>query len=186
MSNFVQANQKEDDERAKQALIEMQQQEVSKNNGTAPSGPLSIGITIKNDEEIKKLEEIIDEERRITVQGYIFFAETRELRSGRTLLTFKITDYTDSISVKRFSRDKEDAEMLSMVKKGMWVKVRGSVQNDTFMRDLVMMANDIHEIRPKVRMDTAPEGEKRVELHLHSRMSQMDSAATISRLCSPG
>ena len=177
---FVQANQKEDDERAKQALIEMQQQEVSKNNGTAPSGPLSIGITIKNDEEIKKLEEIIDEERRITVQGYIFFAETRELRSGRTLLTFKITDYTDSISVKRFSRDKEDAEMLSMVKKGMWVKVRGSVQNDTFMRDLVMMANDIHEIRPKVRMDTAPEGEKRVELHLHSRMSQMDSAATIS------
>ena len=70
-------------------VIEMQQQEVSKNNGTAPSGPLSIGITIKNDEEIKKLEEIIDEERRITVQGYIFFAETRELRSGRTLSHLK-------------------------------------------------------------------------------------------------
>ncbi len=68
----------------------------------------------------------------------------------------------------------------------MWVKVRGSVQNDTFIRDLVMMANDINEIRPKVRMDTAPEGEKRVELHLHTPMSQMDAVTTISELCSPG
>ncbi|MBS4177086.1 PolC-type DNA polymerase III [Bacillus sp. FJAT-49731] len=178
---FLEAKQKEDQERARQAVFEMQQQEASKeNNNGIPSGPLTIGITIKNDDEIKKLEEIIDEERRVAVEGYIFDAETRELRSGRTLLTFKITDYTDSISVKMFSRDKEDAEMLKMVKKGMWARVRGSVQNDTFVRDLVMMANDINEIRPKARMDTEPEGEKRVELHLHSPMSQMDAVSSIS------
>ena len=76
-----------------------------------------------------------------------FHAETRELRSGRTLLTFKITDYTSSIMVKMFSRDKEDAALFNHVKKGMWVKVRGSIQNDTFVRDLVMIGNDINEIK---------------------------------------
>src|SRR5690606_24765192 len=76
--------------------------------------------------------------------------------------------------------DKEDAEMLKLVKKGMWARVRGSIQNDTFVRDLVMMANDINEIRPKGRLDTAEEGEKRVELHLHSPMSQMDAVTSIS------
>ena len=75
--------------------------------------------------------------------------------------------------------------MLSMVKKGMWVKVRGSVQNDTFMRDLVMMANDIHEIRPKVRMDTAPEGEKRVEFILQPNESD-GFCRYHFKLCSPG
>ena len=157
--------QKEDEERARQAVFEMQQQEASNGSSNgAPTGPLTIGITIKN-EEVKKLEEIIDEERRVAVEGFVFDAEIKELRSGRTLLTFKITDYTDSILVKMFSSDKEDAGMIDRVKKGMWARVRGSVQNDTFVRDLVMMANDINEIRPKGRLDTAPEGEKRVELH---------------------
>lgn len=64
----------------------------------------------------------------------------------------------------------------------MWVKVRGSVQNDTFVRDLVVMAQDINEIFKETRRDTAPEGEKRVELHLHSPMSQMDAVTPIDRL----
>ena len=50
----------------------------------------------------------------------------------------------------------------------MWVKARGSIQNDTFVRDLVMIANDVNEMKPQLKEDTAPEGEKRVELHLHS------------------
>ncbi|MCR2820683.1 PolC-type DNA polymerase III [Lederbergia panacisoli] len=178
---IIEANRKEDEERARQAVADMQRIDSEKDQGNGvPAGPLTIGITIKNDDEIKKLEEIIDEERRIAVEGYIFDAEVRELRSGRSLLTFKITDYTDSISVKMFSRDKEDAEMLKMVKKGMWVRVRGSVQNDTFVRDLVMMAHDINEVQPKARLDLADKEAKRVELHLHSPMSQMDAVSSIS------
>ncbi|MBS4198992.1 PolC-type DNA polymerase III [Bacillus sp. FJAT-49732] len=181
VQRIIEANRKEDEERARQAVVDMQRTdaEKEKNNGEFV-GPLMIGLTIKNDEDIKKIEDIIDEERRIAVQGYIFDAEIRELRSGRSLLTFKMTDYTDSILVKMFSRDKEDVEMLNMVKKGMWVKVRGSVQNDTFVRDLVMIANDINEVKPKTRLDLAKDGSKRVELHLHSPMSQMDAVTSIS------
>ncbi|MFD1705912.1 PolC-type DNA polymerase III [Siminovitchia sediminis] len=178
---FMEEKQKEDEERARQAVAEMKKLEEEKKNSSDVelNGPLTIGYAIKNDEDIRKLEDIVDEERRITVEGYIFSAETRELRSGRTLLLFKLTDYTDSISVKMFSKDQEDAAMMNLVKKGMWARVRGSVQNDTFARELVLMAQDINEVKAKERMDHA-DGEKRVELHLHSPMSQMDAVTSIS------
>ncbi|WP_142505073.1 PolC-type DNA polymerase III [Melghirimyces algeriensis] len=133
-------------------------------------GPVSIGYHF-SDEPIL-IKEITDEERRVTIRGCVFKSEIRELRSGRTLLTFNVTDYTDSIAVKVFARDKEDAGKLNRVKNGMWVALRGSVQYDTFARDLVVMANDLKEIPPYKRQDRAEE--KRVELHLHTAMSAMD------------
>ncbi|WP_243354325.1 PolC-type DNA polymerase III [Bacillus litorisediminis] len=178
---FLLEKQKEDEQRALLAVQE-QQKQADQASDDKPQGPIIIGYTIKNDEEFKKMIDIVDEERRVAIEGYIFDAETKELRSGRTLLTFKITDYTSSLMVKMFSRDKEDARILEMVQKGMWVRVRGSIQNDTFVRDLVMIANDINEIPTPTREDTAPEGEKRVELHAHSPMSQMDAVSSISSL----
>lgn len=181
---FLLAKQKEDQERGLQAMVELQRKEAEKDqaSGDLPSGPLTIGLTIKDNNDFRSLIDIVDEERRIAVEGFIFDAEIRELRSGRSLLTFKITDYTSSIMVKMFSRDKEDAALFQLVKKGMWVKVRGSIQNDTFVRDLVMIGNDINEIKPVGRKDTAPEDQKRVELHLHTPMSQMDAVTPVSAL----
>lgn len=172
----------EDQERAMQALIEMEKKDKESDEDQVPSGPLVIGYQIKDSEEIRTLDSIMDEERRITVQGYVFDVETRELKSGRTLCIFKITDYTNSILIKMFAREKEDAALMKSLKKGMWVKARGSIQNDTFVRDLVMIANDVNEIKAKTREDSAPEGEKRVELHLHSPMSQMDAVTGIGKL----
>lgn len=97
----------EDQERAMQALIEMEKKEKEGDEDQAPSGPLVIGYQIKENEEIRTLDSIMDEERRITVQGFVFDAETRELKSGRTLCIFKITDYTNSILVKMFAREKK-------------------------------------------------------------------------------
>ncbi|MBM7694851.1 DNA polymerase-3 subunit alpha (Gram-positive type) [Peribacillus deserti] len=181
---FLEQKQKEDQERGLAALVEMQKKESerAKEDGAASEGPLLIGYRIKEDADFRRLEHIVDEERRIAIEGYVFDAETRELRSGRTLLTFKVTDYSSSIMVKMFSRDKEDATQLARIKKGMWVRVQGSIQNDTFVRDLVMIANDINEIKAKGRSDTAPEGEKRVELHLHTPMSTMDAVSSVSSL----
>ncbi|MEH7110924.1 PolC-type DNA polymerase III [Neobacillus niacini] len=182
---FLLAKQKEDQERGLMALADLQKKEAEKEAGVhVPDGPLSIGLTIKGDQDLRNMIDIVDEERRVTVEGFIFDAETRELRSGRTLLTFKITDYTSSLMVKMFSRDKEDAALYQLVKKGMWVRVRGSIQNDTFVRDLVMIGNDINEIKPAGRKDTAREDEKRVELHLHTPMSSMDAVTPVGTLIS--
>ncbi|MBB5323636.1 DNA polymerase-3 subunit alpha (Gram-positive type) [Anoxybacillus tepidamans] len=178
---FLAQKQQEDEARALAALAEM----VTKKEPPAEAvleqaGPLVIGYPIREEEEVRTLDSIVEEEKRVVVQGYIFEAEVKELKSGRSLLTFKMTDYTNSILVKMFSRDKEDAALMEKVRKGMWVKVRGSVQNDTFVRDLVLLANDVNEIKPNEREDTA--SEKRVELHLHTPMSQMDAVTSVTKL----
>ncbi|MFA9456058.1 PolC-type DNA polymerase III [Halalkalibacter sp. AB-rgal2] len=175
---FVENRKKEDHSKVVEAILEKKKQEEQVEKKVSDKN-LMIGYSIKDDPVL--LETIRDEERRITVQGYVFNAETRELRSGRTLLTFKITDYSDSILVKMFSRDKEDVPLLQAIKKGMWVKVRGGVQNDTFVRDLVMIGNDVNQVVPKEKQDTAKEDEKRVELHLHTTMSQMDGIVSAGR-----
>lgn len=176
-AEFVEQREKEDQSKVVEAILEKKKQEEKMEKQTEER--LVIGYPIKD--EPTPLEAIVDEERRITIQGYVFDAETKELRSGRTLLTLKVTDYTDSILVKMFSRDKEDVPLMEALKKGMWVKVRGSVQNDTFVRDLVMIANDIEQIAPIERNDFAKEGKKRVELHLHTTMSQMDGVASAEK-----
>ncbi|SDM65187.1 DNA polymerase-3 subunit alpha [Fictibacillus solisalsi] len=177
---FVEQKKQEDADKVLAALIE--KEKADKREAAAVPSEVTIGYKIPD--EPVAIETIQDEERRVTLQGYVFDAETRELRSGRTLLTFKITDYTDSIMVKIFSRDKEDVPILNAVKKGIWVKVRGGIQNDTFVRDLVMIANDINQITPETRKDLAEEGKKRVELHLHTPMSQMDAVSSASSLIS--
>ena len=81
-----------------------------------------------------------------------------------------------------FSRDNEDAEMMKTLKKGAWVRARGGIQNDTFVRDLIMMAQDIMEVAPVIRKDKAPDDRKRIELHAHTTMSQMDAVVSASAL----
>ncbi|MBY7143634.1 PolC-type DNA polymerase III [Virgibacillus sp. NKC19-3] len=142
--------------------------------------PFMIGYKIQDD--VMQMEEIQEEERRVTVQGYIFAVEVRQLRSGRSLLIIKATDYTDSLEIKMFSKGDEDAAKFEAVKEGMWVKARGSIQTDMYTNELAMMAGDIHEVKVEARMDEASNDNKRVELHAHTTMSQMDAVVSPSAL----
>lgn len=65
-------------------------------------GPVMVGKKISEETEIRPMKTIVEEERIVVVQGYVFDSEVRELRSGRKILTFKITDYTSSFAVKSF------------------------------------------------------------------------------------
>src|SRR5699024_4960423 len=104
-----------------------------------------------------------------------------ELRSGRSLLILKATDYTDSLEIKMFSRNDEDQAVFAAAKEGIWIKARGRIQTDQFSNELTMMATDIQEVQMKKRTDNH-EGEKRVELHAHTTMSQLDAVMSPSRL----
>lgn len=138
----------------------------------APSrGAVILGKVIKG--EPVALEKIKEEERKVVVMGRIIFLETRELRSGRTLIIFDITDDTDAISVKLFSDDKTPDTIFQDLQMGVWVKVQGPVQTDKYSQELTLMANDVNLGQAVVREDLAPE--KRVELHLHTKMSSLDS-----------
>ncbi|NLL52059.1 MAG: PolC-type DNA polymerase III [Peptococcaceae bacterium] len=126
---------------------------------------------------ICEIKDITEEERQIIVQGEVCEAETRQLKSGRQLLTFGLTDKTNSISCKVFLDEGKDPVNL---KPGDWLKVRGPVQFDRYTMELTLMARDIVAVPRQVRMDRAEE--KRVELHLHTKMSEMDAVSSTTSL----
>lgn len=147
--------------------------------GASAGEPLVFGYPIK-DTPIP-LQQIVEEENKVTVQGTILRLEQKSLRNGNTLFQFILTDFTDSIAVKCFARSKEDAELLSRLKNNMWIVARGKVEYDRFMPvpELTFIPNDINEVPPPPeRMDEAEE--KRVEFHLHTNMSTMDGVTSAS------
>jgi DNA polymerase-3 subunit alpha (Gram-positive type) len=145
----------------------------------AESPAIVLGRDIKPGEDVQQMVTINQEERSVLIEGYVFDVEVRELRSKRKLMTVKITDYTSSFLVKKFSNNKEEEAVFDEIQKGMWLKVRGSVQEDSYSRELTVNARDLVQVKHQPRADTA-EGEKRIELHLHSNMSQMDGMPPIS------
>ena len=178
IENFRKQTIEEDRQFALNAA-KVKKENEEKNGKDKPNNQtLKIGSQIQD--EPANMEEIIEEERRITVQGYVFSSEVRKLRSGRSLLILKATDYTDSLEIKMFSRNDEDEEMFELAKEGIWIKARGRVQVDNFSNELSMMANDIEQISVHSRQDYAEE--KRVELHAHTTMSQLDAVVSPSRL----
>lgn len=131
-------------------------------------------------ETIKPISSIIEEEFKVALEGVIFDIEIKALKSGRHIVQLKITDYTDSLILKMFTRKgKNDLEHLSSLKVGDWVRAQGRIEQDTFIRDLVMMMSDIEKINKQAKTDKAEN--KRVEFHLHTAMSQMDGITHISR-----
>lgn len=155
------------------------QQSKAANADRQQNVKVQLGRNIKADDEPQQMVTINEEERRVLIEGYVFDAEVRELRSKRKLLTFKMTDYSSSFLVKKFSNNANDEAVFDQIHKGMWLRVRGSVQEDSYSRELTVNAQDVVEVSHADREDTA-EGEKRIELHLHTNMSQMDAIPSIS------
>lgn len=185
LNEFKSRKEHEDEQEAIRMTENIEKAELKrKKQGDTLSvqGPVRIGRKIAPKEEPRQMNGILEEERSVVIEGFVFDAEVKDLRSGRQLLIFKMTDYTSSFSVKKFSNTPEDEAMFGKIKKGMWLRVRGSVQEDTFMRDLVVNAFDIMEWPHEVREDLAEDGQKRVELHAHTTMSQMDAPLNVTEL----
>jgi len=124
-----------------------------------------------------QIKNLIGEDNNITIEGYVFGTDYFESsKSDFKIITLKVTDYSDSIYVKVFTRQEEDyARLVKALKPGKWLKIRGYSKIDNFSgKELVLNARDINEIESKdeKREDNAPK--KRIELHAHTKMSQMD------------
>ncbi|MCY6483935.1 PolC-type DNA polymerase III [Clostridium aestuarii] len=130
--------------------------------------------------EIVNISEIKETSGITTVCGDIFKIKIIETKSGRKIITFFITDYTSSITVKCFPKPKETDELIEELKVGLYCKVRGEAVHDSFAREVVIMAKDIVKTTKIERMDTAEE--KRIELHVHTQMSAMDGLSSTSSL----
>ena len=125
--------------------------------------------------EITKIKDLEDGNKDIFVEGHVFNVESRELKSGKVILTGEITDYTDSISFKKFLSSKDKFADLEDIKPGVWVQIQGNVLDDTFQHEIVLNIKSIKLIKHIGRQETYEGKQKRVELHLHTNMSQLDA-----------
>ena len=130
-------------------------------------------------EGIVPISSITREENSVNLEAYVFDAEynalTKKDGTPLYLATLKISDNTSSILAKTFARDEEEFAILGKnLKKGKWFHFTGQVRFDDYAKDLVFQMRDYEEIgNPEIkRVDDATE--KRVELHSHTMMSQMD------------
>lgn len=123
-----------------------------------------------------RVSDIVSEDPRVVIEGRIFELESRPLKNGKTLVSFCITDDTDSIQVKVF--DTEEGNLAQSLSEGDWVVVEGATRYDSFSRELVVTARNIVRGEAPSVVDDAPV--KRVELHLHTKMSAMDSVVDCS------
>jgi len=141
-----------------------------------------MGETIKS--KVSTIDSIIGEDNNITVEAFVFGTEIFESnKSNFKILTLKISDKTDSILAKIFSKDEDEFKSVcKQIKSGNWYKIRGYVKNDQFAHDMVLNIRDIESIPSKdvSVMDDAEE--KRIELHAHTMMSQMDGCVDAKKL----
>ena len=110
----------------------------------------------------------------VVVEGKVFKCEFRELRQpGMWLALIEMTDYEGSVIVRKRMLEKDVAPLRDRVSTGMWLRVAGTMELTYDGHDMQLNPRDVTEITHDPRMDTAEV--KRVELHLHTRMSNMDA-----------
>jgi DNA polymerase-3 subunit alpha (Gram-positive type) len=145
--------------------------------GKGGSENLVCGRPIKG--EPMRMADVYTDSGSVVISGKIIKNDIRELKSGRTLFTFDITDRTWSITCKVFPPADELERFRTMLAVGRHVRVNGTTEHDDYARELAVRARDIEciEVEESRRMDNAPV--KRVELHLHTQMSQLDAACPI-------
>ena len=132
------------------------------------------------DDETIPIEKIVGEMGEVTIRCQVMTLETREIRNEKTIVIMSVTDFTDSIVLKIFTRNDQLPELLEGVKKGAFLKIKGVTTIDKFDSELTI--GSIVGIKKipdftSVRMDTSPE--KRVELHCHTKMSDMDGVSEV-------
>ena len=135
------------------------------------------------EEEAIELRQVVTEMGEITIRGKVISFDTREIRNEKTIVMYAVTDFTDTIMVKMFVRNDQLADILADVKKGAFLKIKGVTTLDKFDGELTIgSVTGIKKISDftESRNDTSPE--KRVELHCHTKMSDMDGVSEVQNL----
>ncbi len=132
------------------------------------------------EDEAMKIIDIEGEIGEVTIRGKVRTTDKRPIRNEKTIVSFEITDFTDTIKVKMFVHNEQLDELMDEIKEGKFLKVKGVASNDTFDRELtVSTVAGIKKIPDftVTRMDNS--ARKRVELHCHTKMSDMDGVSDV-------
>ena len=132
------------------------------------------------EDEAISIAEIEGEMGEVVIRGQVRTLDKREIRNERTIVIFEITDFTDTIKVKMFVHNEQLDELMKELKEGAFLKIKGVTVNDSFDRELTIgTVTGMMKIPDftTTRMDNS--AGKRVELHCHTKMSDMDGVADV-------
>lgn len=165
-------------------LIKAKDISTEGNDSKKKKDPLLIlGRSSNFKEPIIKISDITPYEGTVALCGEISNIESKELRSGKILLSFDLYDGSSSISCKSFIKGELFNEVLSRLKSSKGIKIYGNSGYSKFSGEIEVIANTIVEsggLNKAIRMDNSEM--KRVELHMHTKMSQMDAMTSASDL----
>ncbi len=137
------------------------------------------------DDDCIELSQVQTEMGEITFQGKVIAVEIREIRNEKSIVMFDVTDFTDTIRVKMFVKNEQLAEITASIGKGKFLKVKGITAIDKYDKELTIASvtgiKKINDFTTK-RMDTSTQ--KRVELHCHTKMSDMDGVSDVGAIVS--
>jgi DNA polymerase III subunit alpha, Gram-positive type len=144
---------------------------------------LILGRNAKIKDTVIKITDITPDEGRIAIEGEISNIEAKELKSGKTLVSFDLYDGSSSLTCKAFLKPGEDGEILSRLQKAKGVRLAGNAGYSNFSGEVELIANTIIETEGRKKTKRQDRAEvKRVELHMHTQMSQMDAMTSATDL----
>ncbi|MDD6796489.1 MAG: DNA polymerase III subunit alpha, partial [Clostridiaceae bacterium] len=155
----------------------------AKSEGKNNNPCLILGRSSKIKESIIKITDITPDEGKVSIEGEISNMETKELRSGKILVSFDLYDGSSSICCKSFLRPEQSEDVIGKLKKAKGVRLAGNAGYSKFSGEVEIIANVIVEtngLQRVVREDNAET--KRVELHMHTKMSLMDAMTSATDL----
>jgi len=154
-----------------------------KGNGKSPEENIKRGILYRN-KISKKLTPIIDidiEEETYAIEGKVVAIDSRELKGGKYLFKLYMSDLSNAICCKCFLKKTDFELLIENIKENEWLIVEGVNRYDTFDREKVLFINAINQGKVETaRLDRAID--KRVELHMHTNMSEMDGITSVKTL----
>lgn len=165
--------------KSQQAAINKAPKPVSesevKEEGKKENTLLIYGRNANIKDQVVKIVDITQDEGNIVLEGEISNIETRELRSGKVLISFDLYDGSGSITCKSFVKGEQFETVESKIKKAKGVKLRGNAGYSKFSGEVEVIANTIIESGGLMKITRKDKADvKRVELHMHTKMSQMD------------
>ncbi len=135
------------------------------------------------DDDALQMDQVHEGIGEVTIRGKLSSIEFREIRNERTIVMMVFTDFTDSITVKLFLKNEAAAEFKGAVKPGGFFKLKGVTTIDRFDGELTIGSVTGMKKIPdftSVRMDNS--AQKRVELHCHTKMSDMDGVSDVKSI----
>ncbi|GBU10437.1 DNA polymerase III PolC-type [Erysipelotrichaceae bacterium] len=142
------------------------------------SKTLTANFGAKMLEKIQFIKDIHNVGERVMIEGFIFDKEVRKTKTGKFIATLKVTDYTDSIYISKWLQSEDE---LDDIKKGMWLYILGKLEIDPYKKNERVVSLAKFQVFEKVvKRDHAEK--KRIELHAHTKMSQLDGVVSAEAL----